>query len=55
MVKLAQGLECHANYWVKCAAGATGKWTVDVHHILITVVIAIVAIYVLFKLFRIIK
>jgi hypothetical protein len=55
VAKLAQGLECHANYWVKCAGGVYGKWTPDVHHILISAVVAIVAIYVLFKLFKIIK
>jgi hypothetical protein len=55
MTRLAQGLECHANYWVKCAAGPFGKWTPDVQHIIITVLIAIAVIYVLFKLFKVIK
>ncbi len=49
----AQGLVCHANWWVKCAGGEAGKWTPYWSHILITGLIAVVVIYVLLKLFGI--
>jgi hypothetical protein len=47
----AQGLVCHANYWVKCSAGEAGKWTPHWSHIWITVGLVVVGLYVLLKLF----
>jgi hypothetical protein len=55
MRMMAQGLICHANYWVKCPNGLEGHWILNTKHILITVGAAVVGIYVMFKLFRIIK
>jgi hypothetical protein len=49
----AQGLVCHANYWVKCANGEAGHWTANWPHIYITIGAAVVVIFVLLKVFRI--
>ena len=53
MIQLAQGLICHANYWIKCPAGEFGHWTPHWRHIGITAVIALVLIYVMLKIFNI--
>ena len=49
----AQGLVCHANWWIKCAGGEAGKWTPHWNHIFITIGLGIVVIYVILKLFGI--
>jgi len=51
MLAQAQGLVCHANWWIKCAAGEAGKWSPHWSHIWITVGLAAVAIYILLKIF----
>jgi len=49
----AQGLVCHPNYWIKCAAGEAGHWMPNWPHIFITIGAAIVVIYVIMKIFGI--
>ena len=49
----AQGLVCHANYWIKCVGGEAGHWVPHWSHIFITIGAAIVVIYVIMRLFGI--
>ena len=53
MIQQAQGLICHANYWVKCPDGRFGHWTPDWQHIGISALIALVVIYIMLKIFNI--